>query len=62
MRVYLTIQYLFIHILDLSCIKVVFDRETKLDMTLLTVMDEHVYFLLFVVKSCPSSFIIYYRI
>ena len=31
MRVYLTIQYFCIHILDFSCLKVVFDRQTKLD-------------------------------
>jgi hypothetical protein len=31
-------------------------------MTLLTVTNELVYFLLLVVKSCPSQFIIYYRI
>jgi hypothetical protein len=33
MRVDLTIQYLFIHILDFSCLKIVFDRQTKLNIS-----------------------------
>jgi hypothetical protein len=39
-----------------------FEMFTIAIMTLLTATDENVYFLLFVVKSCPSSFNIYYRI
>ena len=39
-----------------------FEMYTITIMTLLTVTDEHVYVLLLVVKSCYSSFIIYYRI
>ena len=33
MRVYLTIQYLFMHILDFSCLKIVFDRPKNLNIS-----------------------------
>ena len=33
MRMYLTIQYFFIHILDLSCLKIVFHRKKKLNIS-----------------------------
>ena len=33
MRVYLTIQYFFMHILDFSCLKIVFDRQTNLNIS-----------------------------
>jgi hypothetical protein len=39
-----------------------FEIVTIAIMTLLAVKNEYVYFLLLVVKSCPSQFIIYYRL